>query len=145
MRAHLFKFGVSSHVHTRPLNLVNHIRNRVGNIMQYVIRAVGLIVVNGKWSCDYTDQGMAARHRALDRGYRGSRPPQPRDQSIRAYTAATNEDIFCTQYAVRRTQYSTQYSVMLRRRTESTGQHDGMPDPRAAVNVRSSRSSRAPE
>ena len=24
------------------------------------IRAVGLIVVNGKWSCDYTDQGMAA-------------------------------------------------------------------------------------
>ena len=46
------------------------------------IRAVGLIVVNGKWSCDYTDQGMAARHRALDRGYRGSRPPQPRDQSL---------------------------------------------------------------
>ena len=46
------------------------------------IRAVGLIVVNGKWSCDYTDQGMAARHRALDRGYRGSCPPQPRDQSL---------------------------------------------------------------
>ena len=32
--------------------------------------------------CDYTDQGMAARQRALDRGYRGSRPPQPRDQSL---------------------------------------------------------------
>ena len=47
------------------------------------IRAVGLTVVNGKWSCDYTDQGMAARQRALDRGYRGSRPPQPRDQSLR--------------------------------------------------------------
>ena len=30
------------------------------------IRAVGLMVVNGKWSCDYTDQGMAARRRALD-------------------------------------------------------------------------------
>ena len=25
---------------------------------------------------------MAARQRALDRGYRGSRPPQPRDQSL---------------------------------------------------------------
>ena len=46
------------------------------------IRAVGLTVVNGKWSCDYTDQGMAARQRALDRGYRGSHPPQPRDQSL---------------------------------------------------------------
>ena len=46
------------------------------------IRAVGLTVVNVKWSCDYTDQGIAARQRALDRGYRGSRPPQPRDQSL---------------------------------------------------------------
>ena len=32
------------------------------------IRAVGLTVVNGKWLCDYTNQGMAARQRALDRG-----------------------------------------------------------------------------
>ena len=30
------------------------------------IRAVGLTVVNGKWSCGYTDQGMAARQRALE-------------------------------------------------------------------------------
>ena len=33
----------------------------------------------GKWLCH---QGMAARQRAYDRGYRGSRPPQPRDQSL---------------------------------------------------------------
>ena len=34
------------------------------------IRAVNLIVVNGKWLCDYTTQGitqgMAARQRALN-------------------------------------------------------------------------------
>ena len=46
------------------------------------IRAVGLTVVNGKWLCDYTDQGVAARQRAQDQGYRGSRPTQPRDQSL---------------------------------------------------------------
>ena len=46
------------------------------------IRAVGLTVANGKRLCDYTNQGMAARQRALDRGYRGSRPPKPRDQSL---------------------------------------------------------------
>ena len=46
------------------------------------IRAVGLTVVNGKWLCDYTNKGVAARQRAYDRGYRGSRPPQPRDQSL---------------------------------------------------------------
>ena len=65
------------------------------------IRAVGLIVVNGKWLCDYTDQGMAARHRALDRGYRGSRPPQPRDQSLHS----SNKRRYF-QYAVRSTQYA---------------------------------------
>ena len=51
--------------------------------------------------CDYTDQGMAARQRALDRGYRGSRPPQLRDQSLHR-SDMTNEYIFSTQYAVRR-------------------------------------------
>ena len=45
---------------------------------------------------------MAARQRALDRGYRGHAHPS---HAIRAYTAATNEDIFSTQYAVRSTQY----------------------------------------
>ena len=52
------------------------------------------------WLCDYTDQGIAARQRALDRGYRGSRSPQPRDQSL--HSTPTNEDIFSTQYAVRK-------------------------------------------
>ena len=62
------------------------------------IRAVGLTVVNGKWSCDYTDQGMAARLRALERGTEAHAHPS---RAIRAHTAATNEDIFSTQYAVR--------------------------------------------
>ena len=65
------------------------------------IRAVGLIVVNGKWSCDYTDQGMAARHRALDRGP-ASHAPQPRDLSLHS----SNKRRYF-QYAVRSTQ-STQ-------------------------------------
>ena len=67
------------------------------------IRAVGLTVVNGKWSCDYTDQGIAARQRALDRGYRGSRPPQPRDQSLHR----SNKRRYF-QYAVRSTHYRQQ-------------------------------------
>ena len=33
------------------------------------IRAVDLTVVNGKWLCDNTNQGMTARQRALDREY----------------------------------------------------------------------------
>ena len=41
---------------------------------------------------------MAARQRALDRGYRGSRPPQPRDQSLHS----TNKRSYF-QYAVRST------------------------------------------
>ena len=64
------------------------------------IRAVDLTVVNGKCLCDcHTDQGIAARQRALDRGYRGSRPPQPRDQSIHS----TNKRRYF-QYAVHSTQ-----------------------------------------
>ena len=66
----------------------------------------------GDGSCDYTDRGqagawppvtagMASRHRALDRGpYPAHATPS---RAIRAYTAATNEDIFSTQYAVRST------------------------------------------
>jgi len=42
---------------------------------------------------------MASRPRALDRGpYTAHATPS---RAIRAYTAATNEDIFSTQYAVR--------------------------------------------
>ena len=67
------------------------------------IQAVGLTVVNGKWSCDYTNQGIAARQRALDRGYRGSggsRPPQPRDQSLHRSKDQTK------MFSVRSTQYA---------------------------------------
>ena len=70
------------------------------------IRAVGLIVVNGKGLCSHTDQGMAARQRAKIEGtprggYRGSIPHQPRDQSL-LYTAATKDFLFFfpSQYAV---------------------------------------------
>ena len=56
--------------------------------------------------CDYTDQGMAARQRALDRGYRGSRPPQPRDQSLHS----TNKRRYF-QYAVRSTQIAALQSL----------------------------------
>ena len=59
--------------------------------------AVGLTVVHEKWLCDYADQGRAARQRALDRGCRGSRPPQPRDQSLHS----TNKRRYF-QYAARR-------------------------------------------
>ena len=72
------------------------------------IRAVDLIVVNGKWLCDYTNQGMSARHRALDRGYRGSHPPQPRDQSLHCtYTAPKQKMI-----SVRSAQYADIFSTV---------------------------------
>ena len=57
-----------------------------------------------KWLCDYTNQPRYGRPSTrttqyADRGYRGSRPPQPRDQSLRS----TNKRrfYFSTQYAVR--------------------------------------------
>ena len=59
------------------------------------IRPVGLRVVNGKWSCDYTDQGMTARQQI-----EGTEAHAHPSRTIRAYTAAINEYIFSTQYAV---------------------------------------------
>ena len=45
---------------------------------------------------------MAARQRALDRGCRGPRPSQPRDQSLHRSNKRP-EDIFSTQHAARST------------------------------------------
>ena len=76
------------------------------------IRAVDLTVVNGKWLCDDTNQGMATRQRALDRGHLPRLTPTGHpSHAIRA--CGTNKRR-CFQYAVRMTPFGMSHRRVLR-------------------------------